>query len=160
MLTAFATFGVVENLFNLGECCGHYLQRGYYVLQEACLGGHLDLAQMLIEEFKCPLMYLYRSPPTPTFERKNLDWLGGDNVLKERERATGLSEQQRAFFYRQIGNDEAMITYLEEIFVVQSRDGDRNLPLSARVITAKNTTPSVQIPVSQQSYQGVQPSRF
>ena len=48
---------LVANAYFIG------LQNGYSVLREACIGGHLELVRMLIEEYKCSLNHISAFPP-------------------------------------------------------------------------------------------------
>ena len=132
-----------------------YLQNGYCVLQEASLGGHLDLVRMLIEEYKCTLNFIFCARPQPTFGR-TLDWL--PDALKGHTRESWRSET-REYFYQQLGKDNAMIMYLEQI--VAKTCYRRPLVSGGFVFVGEPhlycSYPVVQ-KVTQQCCQGVQPS--
>ena len=107
---AFIMLLVLDNLY------WHCLQNRYSVLQEACLGGHLDLVRMLVEEYSCPVDFLFL-PPIKQTVGKNLDWL--PDVFKGYTRPIGFPhfsfEKMQEEFYRQLGNDTAMKKYLEAV---------------------------------------------
>lgn len=46
------------------------LQNGYSVLREACIGWHLDVVRMLVENYKCNLRHVWaHSAETMDFHR-------------------------------------------------------------------------------------------